>query len=91
MSMGYEGGDHPIGGNARCCSNCSTMGSFSEAQPTQHMFAQHHDAGFPPSTWNHQHHDAGFPPSAWNQSRTPLPTQSFMSHSDIPPGGSVHK
>eukprot|EP00975_Prorocentrum_lima_P014787 3134907-Prorocentrum_lima.AAC.1 len=55
------------------------------------MFAQHHDAGFPPSTWNHQHQDAGFPSPTWNQSRTPLSTQSFMSPPDMPPEGSVHK
>eukprot|EP00975_Prorocentrum_lima_P033593 7050202-Prorocentrum_lima.AAC.1 len=38
-----------------------------------------------------QHQDAGHPPSTWIQGRTPLPTQSFMSPPDMPPDGSVRK
>eukprot|EP00975_Prorocentrum_lima_P057158 11991152-Prorocentrum_lima.AAC.1 len=77
MSMGYDGGDYAMGGMhdsaAPAASNCfQGHGQFSEAQPTQTMFTQHHDAGYPQSVWN--------------QGRTPQPTQSFMSHPGVPPG-----
>eukprot|EP00975_Prorocentrum_lima_P057718 12103945-Prorocentrum_lima.AAC.1 len=79
MSMGYEGGDHPLGG---------MQDAASTAAPTSHQEHGQFFEGYPPQP---MFTPQGYPTSTWHVSRTPMPPQGFVGRPEIPPGGSSHK